>query len=67
MTQQQSDQLLENHWCGECRDERLFETPPCVDGHDDCPERICTVCGYAFLVAVIPTEPTPVGRRSHAA
>jgi len=32
--------------CAICRTEMPFETPPCVDGHeDDCPELLCTRCG----------------------
>lgn len=38
--------------CSTCGEERLFEQPPCGDGHGaDCPERACTGCGSAILVA----------------
>ena len=30
-----------------------FEIPPCEDGHDDCPELVCTRCGAAEVVAPI--------------
>jgi hypothetical protein len=44
--------------CGSCGEERLFEVPPCVDGHGaSCPERACTVCGAALLVD--PPRPEP--------
>ncbi len=37
--------------CRTCRDERSFDQPPCVDGHDgDCPEWVCSGCGSAVLV-----------------
>jgi hypothetical protein len=37
--------------CSTCGDERPFERPPCVDGHDDCPELICVDCGSAVVLA----------------
>ncbi|GAA1572328.1 hypothetical protein GCM10009678_63720 [Actinomadura kijaniata] len=38
-------------YCSACGDERVFERPPCPDGHGaDCPEWICTDCGAAVLV-----------------
>jgi len=37
--------------CTTCHEERLFEQPPCVEGHDDsCPEWVCSGCGYAILM-----------------
>lgn len=37
--------------CAHCRDEREFEQPPCVDGHDlDCPELACVECGMAVVL-----------------
>ena len=37
--------------CAGCRDEREFEQPPCVDGHDvDCPELACVECGMAVVL-----------------
>ena len=36
--------------CVGCRDEREFEQPPCVDGHDDCPELACIECGLAVTL-----------------
>jgi hypothetical protein len=30
-----------------------FEIPPCEDGHDDCPELVCTGCGLAVVTAPI--------------
>jgi hypothetical protein len=41
--------------CAECARERVFEQPPCVDGHGaDCPEWACTSCGNAVLVGTAP-------------
>ncbi|WP_433829153.1 hypothetical protein ACQP2E_07325 [Actinoplanes sp. CA-015351] len=39
--------------CVICDGDMLFEVPPCEDGHDDCPELICTRCGAAEVVAPI--------------
>ena len=44
--------------CPSCGDERVFETPPCADGHGaDCAELACRDCGAALLVA----PPSPAG------
>jgi hypothetical protein len=59
--------------CPDCRTERLFEQPPCPDGHADCPEWVCTVCGCAlvdgWLAVDAPgaAEPAPAARRRGAA
>ena len=38
-------------FCSECSDERLFEQPPCIDGHGvDCPELACVDCGLAVVI-----------------
>jgi hypothetical protein len=40
--------------CPSCGDERLFEAPPCLDGHGaDCPELACVDCGTALLVGML--------------
>ncbi|MBW6436800.1 hypothetical protein KZ829_23945 [Actinoplanes hulinensis] len=39
--------------CAICDGDMLFEVPPCEDGHDDCPELVCTRCGAAEVVAPI--------------
>jgi hypothetical protein len=36
--------------CVICDGEMLFEVPPCPDGHDECPELVCTRCGAAELL-----------------
>jgi len=36
--------------CAICDKDMLFEVPPCADGHDDCPELLCTRCGAADLL-----------------
>ncbi|MEU5995688.1 hypothetical protein ABZ806_42500 [Spirillospora sp. NPDC047418] len=42
-------------YCSTCGDERVFEQPPCPDGHGaQCPERACTECGSAVLVGLPP-------------
>lgn len=43
--------------CCSCGVETLFETPPCADGHEDCPERVCTGCGAAVLLGPPPALP----------
>ncbi|NUR93545.1 MAG: hypothetical protein HOY71_56530 [Nonomuraea sp.] len=35
--------------CASCAGERLFEQPPCMDGHEVCPEWACLECGAAIL------------------
>jgi hypothetical protein len=38
--------LRELRYCVVCDRDRLFEQPPCGDGHGaDCPDRACTACG----------------------
>ncbi|MBG0568143.1 hypothetical protein [Actinoplanes aureus] len=39
--------------CVICDGDMLFEVPPCADGHDECPELVCTRCGAAEVVAPI--------------
>ena len=39
-----------HRYCAGCADERVFEQPPCLDGHGaDCPELACVDCGYALI------------------
>ena len=40
---------METRYCPGCRADRVVEQPPCVDGHEDCPERACTECGLAIV------------------
>jgi hypothetical protein len=38
-------------YCPDCAELKLFEQPPCVDGHGaDCPEWLCLTCGTALLI-----------------
>jgi hypothetical protein len=39
--------------CAICNGEMLFEVPPCPDGHDDCPELVCTGCGAAEVLVPV--------------
>lgn len=39
--------------CVICDGDMMFEVPPCSDGHDDCPELVCTRCGAAEVIAPI--------------
>jgi len=49
-------------FCSTCGDERLFEQPPCSDGHgEDCPERACTECGTAILIGLPVAPPAILG------
>ncbi|GAA4070644.1 hypothetical protein [Nonomuraea soli] len=43
-----------NRFCATCAGERLFEQPPCLDGHepDTCPEWSCVDCGHAVLLGL---------------
>ena len=39
--------------CAICNGEMAYEVPPCPDGHDDCPELVCTGCGSAEVLAPV--------------
>ncbi|NRQ31021.1 hypothetical protein HII36_04120 [Nonomuraea sp. NN258] len=41
-------------YCASCAGERLFEQPPCLDGHEtgQCPEWACLECGHAILLGL---------------
>jgi hypothetical protein len=44
-------------WCSDCQDERMFEVPPCEDGHgEDCLDLACVDCGAAVVVGVLMTH-----------
>ncbi|MGH3097099.1 MAG: hypothetical protein ACRDMV_14020 [Streptosporangiales bacterium] len=48
-------------YCPSCAAVVAFEQPPCPDGHDECPELACTLCGTAVFAGVaVPLDPTPV-------
>ncbi len=43
--------------CPECREESVFEQPPCTEGHGlDCPEWFCVTCGSAVFVGALEAE-----------
>ena len=45
---------MDIRWCGECKDERTFEMPPCEDGHGvDCLDLACVDCGSAIVVGLL--------------
>ena len=45
---------MQVRWCGDCRDDRVFEVPPCEDGHGaDCLDLACVDCGSAVVVGVL--------------
>jgi hypothetical protein len=39
--------------CAGCNGEMVYEVPPCQDGHDDCPELVCTGCGAAEVLVPV--------------
>ena len=48
---------MQVRWCGDCRDDRVFEVPPCEDGHgDDCLDLACVDCGSAVVVGIMGLE-----------
>lgn len=48
-------------YCPSCARPQPVEAPPCVDDHGpQCPERVCTVCDTALLVAPTPLESVAV-------
>lgn len=55
--------------CASCATERVFEQPPCSDGHGPglCPEWACAECGHALFLGVPDGEGAPALRRSMAA
>ncbi|HEV7964963.1 MAG TPA: hypothetical protein VGP57_20645 [Actinoplanes sp.] len=36
--------------CATCDGAMVYEVPPCGDGHDECPELVCTGCGAAEVL-----------------
>jgi hypothetical protein len=42
------------------------EQPPCLDGHADCPEWVCTDCGAAFVTGWLAAD-APVRRAAVSA
>ena len=36
--------------CVICDRDMMFEVPPCAEGHDECPELLCTRCGAAEVL-----------------
>jgi hypothetical protein len=49
---------MQVRWCTECQDERVFEVPPCEDGHGvDCLDLFCVECGSAVVVGVLIAQP----------
>jgi hypothetical protein len=62
-----ADDVTTVRWCGECREEQLFEVPPCADGHgEDCPDLACTGCGLGVVVGVLVAEVAAEQLRSAA-
>ena len=53
-------------WCGGCATVTLFVVPECAEHADDCPERCCTECGAAILLASL-LEPRPAPRHARTA
>jgi hypothetical protein len=52
-------------YCPGCRADRVVEQPPCLDGHADCPERMCTECGTAIVFGWLTADiVSPTRRRS---
>jgi hypothetical protein len=46
----------------------VVEQPPCLDGHDDCPEWVCTECGTAIVFGwLTPDIIDPPARRTKSA
>jgi hypothetical protein len=57
--------------CPGCRAERVVEQPPCLDGHEDCPEWVCTECAtaivFGWLTADVVSPPKRGSSKSSAA
>ncbi|MQA79512.1 MAG: hypothetical protein GEV10_13720 [Streptosporangiales bacterium] len=48
-------------YCPSCVAVVAFEQPPCPDGHEECPDLACTLCGTVLFTGVAPS------RRGHDA
>ena len=45
---------MQVRWCGDCQDDRVFEVPPCEDGHGlDCLDLSCVDCGSAVVIGLL--------------
>jgi hypothetical protein len=56
-------EVMETRHCPGCRAERVVEQPPCMDGHDDCPEWVCTECGTAIVFGWLTADIVSPARR----
>jgi hypothetical protein len=45
----------------------VVEQPPCLDGHDDCPEWACTECGLAIVFGWLGADTGTVPATSRSA
>ncbi|GIH76654.1 hypothetical protein [Planobispora longispora] len=52
--------------CASCAGERVFEQPPCPDGHEpgECPEWACAECGHALILGLPDGRGVPAAVRS---
>lgn len=39
-------------YCPSCVAVVVFEQPPCLDGHEECPDLACTLCGTVLFAGV---------------
>ncbi len=52
---------MQVRWCGDCQDDRVFEVPPCEEGHGaDCLDLACIDCGSAVVIGVLVTDAAQV-------
>jgi len=52
---------METRYCPGCRADRVVEQPPCLDGHDECPEWACTECGLAIVFGWLRADAEALG------
>jgi len=55
---------METRYCPGCRAERAVEQPPCLDGHEDCPERACVECGLAIVFGWLEADAALAGTQA---
>lgn len=59
--------MTKTRYCPSCHSDREFEQPPCLDGHDECPEWACVACGHAVFAGwyadTQPAAAAPAARR----
>ena len=54
-------------YCPSCATVVAFEQPPCPDGHEECPDLACTLCGTVLTVGAVRPDRRSAPTMHHAA